>query len=237
MSTPLARRLRVAGIAVSGLALAVAATAAQQYDTSILEDSRRPAAEKERDAGTKPFELYAFFGVEPGMTVVDVAPGGGYNTFILSGIVGADGQVIAVGDRRGNVAARIESDGLSNVSVMEYDAIDAGSVDMVITVRNVHDFELRDQASTHYEAWMRILRPGGVVGIVDARTPEAGAVDGDTHRINEELIIDHMEAAGFELVEQSDLLRNPDDDYGDSGREMGRYNVDRLTLKFQKAMD
>ncbi len=47
-------------------------------------DPGRPAADTARDAGRKPAEVVAWAGIKPGMTVVDLLPGGGYFTRIFA---------------------------------------------------------------------------------------------------------------------------------------------------------
>ena len=76
-------------------------------------------------------------------------------------------------------------------------------------------------------------RGSRVVGIVEASTHHEGW-HVDTHRLNEQVVIDDFIGAGFELVESSDILANPEDDHSGSGFQEGRYNQDRYLLKFQK---
>ncbi len=204
----------------------------------ILDDPARPAGERERDAGSKPLEVYAFFGVEEGMSVVDLAPGGGYNTFLLGKLVGDSGTVMAGPDRRGSLQERLDASGdsMANVTVMtDMGGLEAGSIDVIVTVRNVHDFENAGRAGGIYTGALAALKPGGIFGVVDARTPNEG-FDESTHRINEQMVIDHITAAGFELVESSDLLANPDDDFGNYEGMGSRVEIDRMVLKFRKPM-
>src|SRR4051812_4922488 len=56
----------------------------------------RPEADRVRDSDRKPAEVVAFSGVRPGDKVAELAPGGGYFTRILSGVVGPKGTVYAV---------------------------------------------------------------------------------------------------------------------------------------------
>jgi len=213
-------------------AIAVASLGFAQQD--ILNDPSRPAEERARDAGTKPLELYAFFGVEPGMTIADVMPGGGYNTIILSKVVGDSGKVYSGPDRRDRMATRLAENPLANVQLIAgYDEIPAGSLDVIVTVRNVHDLINGGNEAAALAAWMTALKPGGFLGVVDARTTMEG-FDGNTHRINEQTVIEAVTAAGFELVESSDLLANPDDDYASRAETGNRYDIDRMTLKFRK---
>jgi len=95
------------GAALGALALivAVASPLSASAQEAILDDPARAEGERERDAGSKPLEVYAFWGIESGMTVADMMPGGGYNTFILSKLVGDSGKVYAGPDRRSRSSA------------------------------------------------------------------------------------------------------------------------------------
>jgi len=78
------------------------------------------------------------------------------------------------------------------------------------------------------------LKPGGIFGVVDART-DAEGVDSEAHRINEQAVIQAMESYGFEYVDSSEILADPDDDHTSAsfGGD-GRYTLDRMLLKFRK---
>jgi predicted methyltransferase len=211
--------------------MAPVAASAQE---SILADAARSDDERARDAGSKPLEVYAFWGIEAGMTVADLMPGGGYNTFILSNLVGDQGKVYAGPDRRGGLATRLEANPLANVEIIASPGdLPANSLDVAVTVRNVHD--LGDNAAGFLAACLAALKPGGVLGVVDARTNMDG-YDGDTHRINQQMVIDLATAAGFEFVEASEMLANADDDFGKWEGASGRTNTDRMVLKFRKGM-
>ena len=214
------------------IVVAIAGTSFAQQE--ILNDPERPDAERARDPGSKPLELYSFLGVEPGMMVADLMPGRGYNTYILSKLVGADGTVYSGPDRRGRLAERLQNTPLSNVTAIDsFDGMPADSVDVILTVRNVHDLENRGNSGPVYEQWLAALKPGGVLGVVDARTPKPG-FDDSTHRINQQTVIDSITSAGFELVGTSELLAKPNDNFDESSETGNRYEVDRMTLKFQK---
>ncbi|HTL91763.1 MAG TPA: hypothetical protein VL176_05415, partial [Steroidobacteraceae bacterium] len=82
-------------IAVLGESIACAAPSIPGYIGTAVADDARPAEDKQRDAERKPAETLAFAGVKPGETVIEIAPGKGYYTRLLSAVVGAKGKVYA----------------------------------------------------------------------------------------------------------------------------------------------
>lgn len=224
------------------VALVASAAAAQQ---GVLDDPSRSEAERARDAGSKPLEVYAWLGIEPGMTVGDIVPSAGYNTFILAKVVGPEGRVLAAGTNEAGkqrLDARFESAGIANVEVLTSMAgIPDDSVDAYICVRNVHDMLIPSVAEQYgmqpdpiLGTAFSSLKPGGVFGVVDARTDKEG-VDTDTHRINQRAVIEAMESYGFEYVDSSELLADPGDDHASASFEGdGRYTLDRMLLRFRK---
>ncbi|HET9957019.1 MAG TPA: SAM-dependent methyltransferase, partial [Polyangiaceae bacterium] len=84
------------------------------------------------------------------------------------------------------------------------------------------------------------LRSGGVYGIVDhSARAGSGLSDAQTnHRIEQEALVSEIQAAGFRLDAQTDVLRNPADtrDWNGSPREAGerRGTTDRFVLRFVK---
>jgi len=209
---------------------------------AILADPTRPAEEVAQDADRKALEVYEFLGVEPGMTVADVWTGGGYNTHLLSRAVG-DGQVTAVLGFYAEgqfatadaLAQRVTEASLDNVEIVSaLTDVMPNSVDVAVAVRNYHDAQqFGDGRPATVAQLFAMTKPGGIVGIIDV----AAAVEGwdeDTHRLGEQAVIADFEAGGFELVDSSDILRNPNDDHSTSGFDVGRHTMDRYLLKFRK---
>jgi len=229
-------------------------------DPSILDDPSRSEDDRYRDEGFKPLEVYEFLEVRPGATVADLWPGGGYNTHILSHAVGDDGRLLAVlgplytregyEERiRDQLQERIDAGGLDNVEIVgPITEVPAGSVDVAITVRNYHDLGDAEARTAVLPDVMRMLKPGGILGVVDAHTPEG--VDEENHRIAAELVIEEITSAGFELVDTSDVLHNPEDTYDFDGREglrtpddpsddapIHRYFIHRFVQKYRKPVE
>lgn len=223
-----------------------------QLKRSALDHPSRSDDDRERDKGFKPLEVYGFFGVEPGMTVADLWPGRGYNTHILSLLVGEDGKVIAAlgpiyfqsryeARVREALKERIEKGSLTNVEVAEpLSDLSDNSIDVMITVRNYHDLGESEDRIAVLPDLLRALKPGGILGVVDAYTPKEGR-DEDHHRINEELVVKEITGGGFELVGRSDVLLNQKDTYDFDGREddapIHRYHIHRFVHKYRKPMN
>ena len=224
--------------ALSGMILFVGCS--KPLDRSVLDDPDRPAEEKEQDGDRKAIDVYTFLGIEPGMTVADLWPGGGYNTHLLSRLMGDDGKVYCMMGFYGSgryetldkIEARIADSNLSNVEIFSTPAdLPPNSIDVMVSIRNYHDAKApRDGLIAELSA---ALKKGGVIGIVDVATDRPG-FDEETHRLNEQVVIDEFTANGFTLEGSSEILRNPDDDHSIKGFDEGRHTMDRYLLKFKK---
>jgi predicted methyltransferase len=219
-------------------------------DASVLGDELRTQAERDQDEYRRPIDVYSWVGIVPGMTVGDAYPGTGYNTHLLSRLVGDEGRVVSILEFIEGLTfegvpeaidvtlrKRVAERGLENVEVVSRFAdVPDASLDAVVIVRNYHDVEWVFEEYSREETvadLLRCLKPGGVVGIVDVATDRPGW-DEETHRLNASVVIEDFENGGFELAETSDMLANPDDDHTKSGFQEGRYKMDRYLLKFRK---
>ena len=211
---------------------------------AILADPARPEADRLRDADRRPAELVAFAGVRPGAKVAELAPGGGYFTRILSAVVGPEGRVYATGSRASPAMEEITKTHANVVFTVSPTGTIAAPepVDVVWTTLNYHDFKNAqsggtDAAQAVNAAAFRALKPGGVYLVVDHDTaPGAGVAQTSTlHRIDDEVVKAEVQAAGFRLDAESDLLRHPADDHTQAVRETGvRGKTDQFVLRFRK---
>ena len=242
-----------AGAALAALGLATTADAAgcgglPAYVTAAVADTARPAADTERDANRKPAETLAFAGVKPGDQVVELAPGKGYYTRLLSAVVGPNGKVYTLSsppkpDAPPPPVQAIAADPhYSNVhptfGKLAEVKLPADS-DLVWTTQNYHDFHnIPDlQVSTLNKAVFDALKPGGIYFVLD-HAAEAGSGSRDTntlHRIDEETVKSEVKAAGFELVGESKMLRNKNDPHtGKVFEPPIQGHTDQFILKFRK---
>jgi predicted methyltransferase len=247
----------------------------------------QPEEVQARYGARNPAETLAFFGVEPGMTVAEALPGGGWYSKILLAYLGDEGTLIGAhypddlwgkfgfGDEW--TASRIE--GTANwptqaaewgvegaaiastyLTAMPEDASD--QVDAVLFIRALHNLNrFTDEESPYMSDTLaetfRVLKPGGIVGVVQHSGPETNSDDwanGSNGYLKKSAVIAAFEAAGFEYVGSSDINANAADVPSEeefvwrlppsrSGTEEGSperaaYDAigesNRMTLKFRK---
>lgn len=217
--------------------------------SAAIDSSARPSEDKARDADRKPGETLMFAGVKPGMKVLELAPGKGYFTRLLSLVVGPKGHVYAVSGapKPGSPTPPIEAiaaePNFSNVTAVVKKASEPlelpEKVDLVWTSQNYHDFHnLQDvDIATINKREFDALKPGGIYLVLDhAAQPGSGARDTNTlHRIDEDLVKKEVEAAGFKFVGDSNILRNKADPRTAKVFDPEiRGHTDQFILKFRK---
>ena len=258
------------------------ATAAPMTDaatTAALEKTlagdHRSAANRARDVYRHPKETLTFFGLRQDMTLMEVWPGGGgWYTDVLAPVLRDHGRYIAASwdpktDSKytldnikayaDKLASRPDLYGKATVTALqspnELKPVPDGSVDMVLTFRNLHNWMSREAAEPMLAAMFRALKPGGILGMVEHRASDSVPQDprAKSGYVREDYAVALATAAGFELIGRSNVNANSKDtkDYpegvwslpptfreGDANRE--RYAAigesDRFTLRFRKPL-
>jgi predicted methyltransferase len=242
---------------------------------AVLAGSQRTEKEKKRDVYRHPAETLEFFGLKDDMTVVEISPGEGWYTAVLAPVLRDHGKlIVAGGDPNGDPS----SEGTKNAQALRerfqkapqaFDKVQTvvvkrggdwvlgppGTVDMVLTFRNLHNWVEAGMADKVLGAAFAALKHGGVLGLTDHRANAGASTDpkviGDTGYIPEATAVKLAEAAGFKLAGKSEINANPKDtkDYpkgvwtlpptyelGDA--DHAKYEAigesDRMTLKFVK---
>lgn len=239
----MARQLLAAVVAAS-LLISTTVPAAQTASTAItaaVNDVSRPAADKELDAKRKPAQTLAFAGVKPGMTVAELAAGGGYYTRMLAKAVGPKGKVLVlVNNEKG--AARVagvikDNPNVTVVSVTMPNIVLPEKVDMFWTTENYHDFHNGATANIAAldKAVFDNLKSGGIFYVEDhSANPGAGlAATSSIHRMDPVLAKAELTTAGFK-VKEGDILRNPKDDRSLGNDNAGHYMSDRFMYRAVK---
>jgi predicted methyltransferase len=243
---------RVTILAAVAASLQVAYAATPAYILTATQSSDRPAADAQRDATRHPADLIAFAGLKPGDTIADIMPGGGYFTRIFANVVGPKGHVYATIPSeflavKANAADSIKSlaaeTSFGNVTTVVSPTAQIGTgetLDMAWTSDNYHDiygFFGPQQAASMDASVFKALKPGGVFIVIDHVAP-AGTSDTSPktlHRIDPETVKAQVEAAGFKLEAQSDILKNAADPHTAKvfAPEI-RGKTDQFVFKFRK---
>jgi predicted methyltransferase len=241
------RRSTVAAaiIAVSTFGLAHAdpelKKAAHAHAPHFLEDqaladsiagSWRPAREVARDKYRHPLESLTFWGLQPGMTVVDLQPGGGYWTQILApyalkthgtyiaGVADLANPALSEGGKKGRAAfeAKFSDQKLygpivfANFGPKSAPFAPPGTVDLVITSRELHNWAPIGKLDKILGDAYAALKPGGILAVEDHRAdpgPEAPAWKNGY--IATQTVKDAAAKAGFKFEAESDVNANPAD--------------------------
>lgn len=242
----------------------------------ILAGDWRDEKNKARDVYRHPRETLAFFGVARGQNVIEIWPGGGWYAEILAPLMRDAGDYTAIipdpsklADAEAQAATAKRNQALREKFGARGDIFDRarlievdpnapvlgapGSADVVLTFRNVHNWVMDGQEKAMFAAFFAVLKPGGTLGVVDHRArPGAPAEEMKTSGyLPEDYVIELAKAAGFELVEKSEINANPKDtkDYPggvwtlppslkegdvDRAKYLAIGESDRMTLRFVK---
>jgi predicted methyltransferase len=204
---------------------------AQKID-QVLAGSWRSDKNKARDQYRHPKQTLEFFGLKPGMTLIELTPGGGWYAEILAPLQKlAGGNYIAaiVTPKKKEGEDAQDKDALSKkfaadaehfdkAKVIQFDSKapnfgPPASADMVVTFRNVHNWVMNDSTAATFKACFDVLKPGGVLGVTDHRAKPG--TDLETTKksgyITEDYVIKMATAAGFKLDAKSEVNANPKD--------------------------
>ncbi|HKU12954.1 MAG TPA: methyltransferase domain-containing protein [Steroidobacteraceae bacterium] len=225
--------MRIRTMFTAALLAALPLSAALAKDAAlakaVADDNRTPAMAA-RDKYRHPQEVLEFAGIKPSMTVVEIAPGGGYWTEILGPYLKEKGTYYtavspASASERAAKAKEAWEKKLADhkahwgdVKVTEfgrgsYDVAPAGSADLVMTSRNVHNWMGAGFADEAFAAFYKALKPGGILSVEEHRAPAGQPQDpkAASGYVREDHTIALAEKAGFKLLGRSEALANSKD--------------------------
>ena len=242
---------------------------ATQLD-SVLAGNWRSATNSARDVYRHPKATLQFFGIQPDQMVIEITPGSGWYSEILAPLLHDNGHYIAaVQMPAGGGEARRDGDALhqkfaadaphyGHAKFIEFDPKapvlgQPGSADAVLTFRNVHNWVMADTAPAMFKAFFAVLRPGGVLGVVDHRADDAASLASvkQSGYLPTRYVVKLATDAGFTLDASSEINANPKDtkDYPkgvwtlpptltlgeqDKAKYLAIGESDRMTLRFIK---
>jgi len=249
-------------------------TSASDFTASQLDDvlagNWRSEANRARDTWRHPKATLQFFGIQPDQTVIEITPGGGWYAELLAPLLHDNGHYIAAEQApSADSEARADDSKLrrkfaadpahfGHAAIISFDpktpVLGApASADLVLTFRNVHNWVMADTAPAMFKAFYAVLRPGGVLGVVDHRAADGVSLAPvkSSGYLPTAAVIKLATDAGFKLDERSEINANPADDHdhpkgvwtlpptlamGDTDRAkyLAIGESDRMTLRFVK---
>jgi predicted methyltransferase len=209
------------------------ADGAAEWLDRALAGAHRAAANAARDPFRHPRETLLFFGLRPGMTVVEIWPGGGWYTEVLAPVLRGRGVLYAAHFHidgkgppyRGRSRAAFQKKLAANPAVYDQVRItELGapphvgiapprSADMVLTFRNVHNWTAARIDEATFRAFYAALKPGGILGVVEHRAKEGASLEQmiKSGYMTESYVIALAGKAGFKLAGRSEINANPKD--------------------------
>jgi predicted methyltransferase len=244
-------------------AFAVMDAATEAKLKTELAGPQRSEANKVRDKYRHPLETLKFFGLKSDMAVMEIWPGGGWWTEFLAPTLADKGRYVAAdtagGEGTSEFKAKVASNpalyGKAEVGVFngKSEPVKPGTMDMVLTFRNLHNWMGMGNAKAMLDSMYASLKPGGYLGIEEHRAPTTAEQDPKARSgyVREDYAIKLIEASGFKLVSKSDVNANPKDtkdypkgvwtlppNYAEGAKDKDKYTAigesDRFTLLFQK---
>ncbi|HEX4709717.1 methyltransferase [Phenylobacterium sp.] len=206
-----------------------AATAPATLEAAIAGSWRAPA-DRARDRWRHPLESLQFWGLKPGQTVVEFWPGAGWYTDIVDPFLAATGGKLYAADLEAT-----DADGRAMVEAYRRKLADkpklygkveitafgptsgpvapAGTADLVLFLRNVHNWMAAGLAEKAFRDAFAALKPGGVLGVEEHRAdpaavPDVTAADG---YVPQDYVVQLAKEAGFTLAAASEINANPKD--------------------------
>ena len=216
----------------------------------------RLAGDIERDARSRPDLVLPWLELEPGDRVADIWAGGGYYSELIASVVGDEGEVLLVNNAayaafaKKSLDERLGNREVAAITLHTREAADlelgTGTLDAALIVMSYHDTYHVDEkngwsaidAGDFLGQIYRALKPGGRFLVVDHHAaPGSGkSAAQDLHRIELAFAKQDIGSHGFRLVAESDVLRNPEDDYSIMVFDPEvRGKTDRFILVFEKS--
>ncbi|HEY2710175.1 MAG TPA: methyltransferase [Caulobacteraceae bacterium] len=229
------RRVLLAAMGAAPLALTAlpALAAGDAVLADVISNGPRAAADKARDVWRHPEASLEFWGLKPGETVIDVAPGSGWWTDILAPYLArTHGRYIAAsadldnpktsdGAKKGRAAFEAKYEGnkalYGDVSVVGLSATSGAlappaTVDLVLVSREIHDWAQVDgYVQKCFADFHAALKPHGVLAVEDHRAPEGADPKKANGYLSEGYVIGEAKKAGFRLAARSEINANPKD--------------------------
>ena len=222
------------GLTAFAMFSATSFAAAEKKDVQAIESavsgSWRTADAKERDSQRHPVDALEFWGLKPGMSILEIQPGGGWWTEILAPYArankgafyatAADLSDPALSENakkgRADFAAKYGDEKIyGKVNLVNWGAkaapLPANKFDFVLLARGMHDWVRRGTAEKNLADVFQATKPGGVLAIEQHRAKPGQDPSVFNGYLDEKYVISLAEKAGYKLAGKSEINANPKD--------------------------
>ncbi len=212
--------------------IAASEVAADPVLRAAVDNPTRPAADRMRDVYRHPYDSLKFWGLKPGLVVIDLQPGGGYWTEILAPYAMKTGGVYVAGvsdlanpklseaAKAGRAKFEAKFSDTARYGAIRYVGFGPvsgpmappNSVDLIITSREIHNWLTGGYLDRALAQAYAALKPGGVLAVeehrADPRPQLAGASNG---YVATQTVVEAAQKAGFQFAGSSEINANPKD--------------------------
>jgi len=247
------------------VAAAVAKVDAKKQLEASINGMWRAEENRVRDKYRHPLETLTFFGVKPTSTVVELIPSSKLwyaeilapylreSGHYIGANVKSDREDVGQKERLASHPDQFDKAEIREFNFKEPDFGAENSADFFLTFRNVHNFAMNHVEDKLFAAAFKVLKHGGVLGVVDHRAPEGKSLDEvlKTGYLPEKYVVELAQKAGFKLAATSNVNNNPKDtkdypkgvwtlppNFAEKDVDRDKYvaigESDRFTLRFVK---
>ena len=201
---------------------------------AVVDGAWRSAEHRARDVHRRPVESLTFWGLRPGMTVIEIDPGAeAWWTEILAPYAARTGGRFVAGyvdlavpnvseaakkarldfESRFGDQARYGAVRTVNFGATSGLQMESGSADLILVARAFHNWARQGRTDRYMSEFFRVLKPGGIMAVEQHRAPEGANWQETAPRgyVPESYVIEAAQRAGFRLEARSEINANPRD--------------------------
>lgn len=180
-----------------------------------------------RDKYRNPYDTLSFFEISRNKKVLEVIPGTGWYTEIISKYMRGTQNfyVLMYGQPQLDILKKIQkkfsekfdnNESFGDVQKLYFnenlEVTDKnGYFDLIVTFRNTHNWLQMNKADEAYNSISKLLKKGGILGVVQHRASENVKENFSKGYVKEDFLIKQIEKQGLKFIEKSEINSNPRD--------------------------
>ncbi len=195
---------------------------------SSIKNEKRSEKNIKRDKYRNPFETLTFFEIDREKKILEISPGGGYyseiishymkktNNFFSTEYLVPPVEAVRKGQEKYNKffeENKKEFGQINKIYFLKNNKLEfeEKNFDLVLTFRNTHNWLGSNSAGNVYQSIYDVMKKGGILGIVQHRADEKSKFNFKNGYVKESFLIRFLEDIGFKLLDKSDINQNTKD--------------------------